>query len=53
MEWISVKERLPEKPMRCLVWERGGLSISYWNDGFYVGNDFVSHWMPAPDGPKD
>lgn len=52
MNWISVEDRLPEKPMRCLVIERGGLSISYYNQGFYIGNDVVTHWMPAPEIPK-
>ena len=42
-EWISVEDRLPEKPTRCLVFERDGMSISYYNEGFYIGNEYVTH----------
>ena len=39
-EWISVKDRLPEKPMKCLVYtkrgEYGGYEITYYNEGFYL-----------------
>lgn len=52
MDWISVDEKLPDKPMRCIVYRRGGLDISYWNEGFYAGKD-VTHWMPAPEYPQN
>ena len=39
-EWISVNDRLPEKPMKCLVYtkrgEYGGYEITYSNEGFYL-----------------
>ena len=55
-EWISVKDRLPEKPMKCLVYtkrgEYGGYEITYYNEGFYLQYENVTHWMTLPDEPK-
>ena len=49
-EWISVKDRLPEKDEEVLV---------YWDDGFeigrYVGGEVGEniYWMPLPEPPKE
>ena len=55
-EWTSVKDRLPEKPMKCLVYtkrgEYGGYEITYYNEGFYLQYANVTHWMPLPQPPK-
>ena len=55
-EWISVKDRLPEKPMKCLVYtkrgEYGGYEITYYNEGFYLQYENVTHWMTLPDEPQ-
>ena len=55
-EWISVDDRLPDKPMRCLVYtKRGGYcgyDITYYNQGFYSEYSKVTHWMPLPELPK-
>ena len=55
-EWIPVTERLPDKPMRCLVYtKRGGYcgyDITYYNQGFYSEYSKVTHWMPMPHPPK-
>ena len=48
-EWISVKDRLPEKGKSVLV---------YWDDGFdigeYVGGEVGDdiYWMPLPEPPE-
>lgn len=55
-EWISVKDRLPEKQMKCLVYtkrgEYGGYEITYYNEGFYLQYANVTHWMPLSEPPK-
>ena len=55
-EWISVKDMLPDKPMKCLVYTKrgdcGGYEITYYNQGFYLQYSNVTHWMPLPNPPK-
>ena len=55
--WIPVTERLPDKPMKCLVYtergEYGGYEITYYNQGFYLQYSNVTHWMPLPEPPKE
>ena len=55
-EWISVKDRLPDRPMKCLVYtkrgEYGGYEITYYNQGFYTQYADVTHWTPLPDAPE-
>lgn len=61
-DWISVKDRLPEKYERVIVVN----SCGYVSDGcLYNGNNFVlrgtfgdtinfiTHWMPLPEPPKE
>lgn len=49
-EWISARDRLPEKGKRVLV---------YWDDGFdigeYVGGEVGDdvYWMPLPEPPEN
>ena len=54
-EWISVDDRLPDKPMKCLVYtkrgECGGYEITYYNQGFNLQYSNVTHWMPLPLEP--
>ena len=55
-EWVSAKNRLPNEPMRCLVYtKRGeywGYEITYYNQGFYTQYAETIYWMPIPQPPK-
>ena len=58
-EWVSVKDRLPEEKVNCIVHYRHAYcdNVDYWAIGicFYGGEKFhlnpaykVTHWMPLP-----
>ena len=62
-EWISVKDRLPEEKVNCIVHYQHAYcdNDDYWAIGFcfYDGEKFqidwtykVTHWMPLPEPPK-
>ena len=62
-EWISVKERLPQEKVNCIVHYKHAYcdNDDYWAIGmrFYDGEKFqvgpaykVTHWMPLPPLPK-
>ena len=62
-EWISVKERLPQEKVNCIVHYKHAYcdNDDYWAIGmcFYDGEKFrvdpaykVTHWMPMPLPPK-
>ena len=62
-EWISVKERLPQEKVNCIVHYKHAYcdNDDYWAIGmcFYDGEKFrvdpaykVTHWMPMPQPPK-
>ena len=62
-EWISVKERLPQEKVDCIVHYKHDYcnNDGYWAIGFcfYDGEKFridlgykVTHWMPIPQPPK-
>ena len=62
-EWISVKDRLPEEKVNCIVYYRHAYcdNDDYWAIGSccYDGEKFlinpaykVTHWMPIPALPK-
>lgn len=63
-EWISVKDRLPEEKVNCIVHYKHSYcdNDDYWAIGicFYDGEKFkidwaykVTHWMPLPEPPKE
>lgn len=63
-EWISVKDRLPEEKVDCIVHYKHAYcdNDDYWAIGmcFYDGEKFqfdpaykVTHWMPMPEPPKE
>lgn len=63
-EWISVKDRLPEKTSRCIVSRFDYVTCTSfidilwfekdsWWDRLYPGNFAVTHWMPLPEPPKE
>ena len=62
-EWVSVKERLPQEKVNCIVHYKHAYcdNDDYWAIGicFYDGEKFkmdwsykVTHWMPLPKPPK-
>ena len=63
-EWISVKDKLPEEKVDCIVHYKHAYcdNDDYWAIGmcFYDGEKFrigcaykVTHWMPLPHPPAD
>ena len=62
-EWVSVKERLPQEKVNCIVHYKHAYcnNDGYWATGicFYDGEKFrvdpaykVTHWMPLPPAPE-
>ena len=62
-KWISVKDRLPEEKVNCIVNYKHAYcdTDGYWAIGFcyYDGEKFkfnplykITHWMPLPEPPK-
>ena len=59
-DWISVKDRLPEKRGDYLIYNTDGIVWPYWynpedkrwydNCGYLT--ESVTHWMPLPEPPK-
>lgn len=77
MEWISVKDRLPENDDEVLIYIVKDIVQAYFLRGYWHGSimvtdnmndgyvsdrrivkegssfDFVTHWMPLPEPPKE
>lgn len=68
MEWISIKERLPDKGADVLMWFESNMTVGFWHDtdeshifwcaftdeGYYTDCDSEpTYWMPLPEPPKE
>ena len=61
MEWISVKDKLPEKRKRVLASDGElvvvawiGKVLNMWEGWQCIDNEYfgdVTHWMPLPEPP--
>ena len=65
MEWINVKDKLPDKHMNVIAWAPDGYDQTkrlvretyYMRGSFYVNGLHmpelrgVTHWMPLPEPP--
>lgn len=58
-QWISVKDRLPEKDGKYLcVWQGRSINTGMFTNGHFrlygeVKDKLVSHWMSLPEPPKE
>ena len=52
MQWVSVADRLPGKNEVILTYDRDGIGLQVFCNGFCeeVGNK-ITHWMPLPPNP--
>ncbi len=63
MKWISVKDRLPKKGVRVLLYDYDEVVVGYLISSVYrhcfkacqFDEQFfhVTHWMPLPNPPKE
>lgn len=59
--WVSVRDRLPETGMQCLVFtpfearKRSVETATYTEFGWMTAAYFpaITHWMPIPEPPKE
>lgn len=60
-EWISVKDRLPEKGQTVGTFSQklmdiGDFPLNYHTffnvEGKWPGGELISHWLPLPEPPK-
>jgi hypothetical protein len=60
VEWVSVKDRLPELFENVLTYDCDGKIFINWLEEitemksyFAYGSKTVTHWMPLPEPPKE
>lgn len=51
-QWISVTDRLPEKPGYYMIYVEGFLPAISWFDEKCWGLRKVTHWKPLPKAPE-
>ena len=56
MEWISVKDRLPNQDDSVLCYSNGYCDVVIYHDGLWDADrngyrENVTHWMPLPPKP--
>lgn len=59
--WVSVKDRLPEAGVKCLIRDMKDAAIGMymengiwqWADGDFYAKGGITHWMPLPEPPKE
>ena len=53
-EWVSVKERLPDRSGTYLVIGKRGTphAAHYYTGKRGFSNPYATHWMPMPEPPK-
>ena len=60
MQWVSVKDRLPEKFKNVMIFKEGlwdEPGIGYYADEIWyawlegIGQTNITHWMPLPEPP--
>lgn len=68
MDWIDIKNKLPEHNQWCLTWWDGcklpltaifkkakkkGSFIGIDGESWMASKDEITHWMPVPEEPRD
>jgi hypothetical protein len=64
MEWISVKDKLPEEYASVITFDPSRSPMNTVNEGFFANGEWdiirkpympkhITHWMPLPSPPID
>ena len=58
MQWVEIKDRLPDKGDFVLVWDGDGVCMAEYNGNYFGlsvnGQDYMisaTNWMPLPEPP--
>lgn len=58
MEWISVKNRVPNSPRTVLVTDGDDVQLAFYTKNFHILDSWyhdliVKYWMELPQPPKE